>query len=53
MSESKVNYVKRPLPSGPGPQQITVADGQCKKGGSPMNSELPKKNIVKGPGDKK
>lgn len=46
--DSKINYEKRPLPSTPGSQQITVEGDQCKKGGSPMVSEMPKKHVVPG-----
>lgn len=47
---SKVNFEKRPIPSGPGAQQIVVEDQvMSKKGGAPFVSELPKKGLVPGP----
>jgi len=46
---SKINYEKRPLPSSPGAAQITVEGQEAKKGGAPLVSKLPEKNLVKGP----
>ena len=51
--ESKINYEKRPVPSGPGPQQITVVGTESKKGSSAFVSSLPKDYVVPGPSGKK
>jgi hypothetical protein len=52
MKEKKqINYEKRPIPSGPGSQQITVEGQESKKGGSAMTSTMPKKHVI--PGDSK
>ncbi len=37
----KVNYIKKPLPSTPGPKQIQVTGQENKKGGSDMYSTFP------------
>lgn len=47
----KVNVVTRPVPSGPGAEQITYQGQQAMKGGSEMNSKLPEKYMI--PGDSK
>lgn len=49
---SKINYEKRPLPSTPGAQQITVEGQSSKKGSADFYSEMPKKNVIPG-GSKK
>lgn len=46
--ESKINYDKKPVPSSPGPQQITVNGQDSMKGGQPFVSELPKKHVIPG-----
>ena len=51
--ESKINYEKRPLPTGPGPQQITVVGQESKKGSGQFVSTLPKDYVVPGPSGKK
>lgn len=48
--DSQINYEKRPMPSSPGPQQITVNGQESKKGGSDFVSKMPKENLI--PGDK-
>ena len=51
---SKINFEKRPIPSGPGAQQITVMDQvKSMKGGAPFVSKLPEKGLVKGPSSSK
>lgn len=47
--KDKINYTTRPIPSGPGAQQITVEGHASKKGGSAFVSQMPKKHVV--PGD--
>lgn len=47
--KKQINYEKRPVPSGPGAQQITVVGQESMKGGSPMVSTMPKEYVV--PGD--
>lgn len=47
MSEKKINYEKRPMPSGPGAGQITVQGNKCMQGGKEMVSPLPKENMIK------
>lgn len=49
---SKINYEKRPVPSSPGAQQITIEGQASKKGGSPLVSEMPKKFVIPGPSKK-
>lgn len=44
--EKKINYVKMPVPSSPGPAQITNIDLKYQKGGSEMSSPMPKKNVI-------
>ena len=48
---SKINYTTRPIPSSPGPQQITVEGQKSMKGSSEFVSKLPKEHLI--PGDKK
>lgn len=47
--ESKINYSKRPVPSSPSPQQITVVGQESMKGTAPFVSKLPKDYVVPGP----
>lgn len=49
---SEINFERKPLPSGPGAQQITVEGCESKKGGQEFVSDMPKKFVVPG-GDKK
>lgn len=51
MAKEKINYTSRPIPSGPGSQQITVDGLESKKGGSAFVSKMPTKHVV--PGDMK
>lgn len=51
--ESKINYEKRSIPSGPGAQQITVEGQKSMKGGSDFYSEMPKTGLVKDGSKKK
>jgi len=46
---SKINYEKRPVPSAPGPQQITTEGQSTMKGSSEITHPLPKKNLIPGP----
>lgn len=53
MKEKKqINYEKRPIPSSPGAQQITIDGCDSKKGGSPFVSKLPKDYVVPSPSSK-
>lgn len=45
--QSKINFETRPIPSGPGAQQITVVGQECMKGGSEMVSKMPEKYMIK------
>lgn len=44
--DTRINYEKRPMPNGPGAQQITTEGQDSKKGGSEFVSELPKKFVI-------
>ena len=48
--QEKINYTTGPIPSGPGPQQITVVGQSVKKGSSDFSGTIPSKYIVPNPG---
>lgn len=47
-TKDKINFVTRPVPSGPGKTLITVVGTDCMKGGSPMTSKPPTEYCVPG-----
>lgn len=44
--DHSVNYEKKPIPSGPGAQQITTIGQETMKGGSAMNSKMPTEYVI-------
>lgn len=50
MSEKKINYTTRPIPSTPGAQQITNDALKSKKGSAPFTSTMPTEHVVPSPG---
>ena len=44
--DKEICWEKRPMPSGPGAEQITVEGCDSMKGGAPFVSEMPKKFVI-------
>lgn len=45
-TSSQINFQTRPIPSGPGAQQITTIGNDSMKGGSAFVSKMPKDYVI-------